>query len=63
MMKIGSNVIFCGELWNNQMKGIQPVWGVKKSCNEDEIPQQPTEAREKSFAELLEEEMNIISIK
>lgn len=61
MMQIGSDVIYNGKIWNNQVYGIQPVWGVKESAREDEIPQQPEKEEKKSFAELLEEE--IIKIK
>lgn len=36
MMPIGSTVIYDGKVWNNQVHGTQPVWGIKKSAANDE---------------------------
>lgn len=40
MMQIGSTVIYDGKVWNNQVHGIQPVWGIKKSAANDETVNQ-----------------------
>ena len=34
MMPIGSTVIYDGKVWNNQVHGTQPVWGIKKSASD-----------------------------
>ena len=36
MMPIGNDVIYMGKVWNNQIHGVQPVFGVKRFPNEDE---------------------------
>lgn len=36
MALIGSTVIYMGTQWNNQVRGTQPVWGVKESPADDE---------------------------
>lgn len=53
----GYDVIYDGKLWNNQVHGIQPVWGVKESPHEDELPQQSEHRKSKTFAEILKEEL------
>ena len=37
MMPIGSTVIYDGKVWNNQVHGTQPVWGIKKSAANNEV--------------------------
>ena len=53
MADIGSTVIYMGEQWNNQVRGTQPVWGVKKSQANDEINH--FKNLKKTFSELLKE--------
>lgn len=60
-MPIGSNVIYMGKVWNNQIYGIQPVFGVKKSPYEDESVKQVNKVTKKSFAELLADNLNKVN--
>ena len=57
MDKIGSTVIYVGNQWTNQIQGTQPVWGVKKVSVDDEKTPNSTKSEKKSFAELLDEEL------
>lgn len=61
MMPIGSEVIYCGKYWNNQVRGVQPVFGIKKSPAEDESVNQPQKFNGKTFAELLAEKINEVN--
>ena len=54
MADIGSTVIYMGKQWNNQVRGTQPVWGVKKSNTDDEKTQTPQKSDKKIFKELLQ---------
>lgn len=54
MAEIGSTVIYMGEQWNNQVRGTQPVWGVKKSNTDDEKTQTSKKSDKKTFIELLQ---------
>lgn len=54
MADIGSTVIYMGEQWNNQVRGTQPVWGVKKSNTDDEKTQTSQKSDKKTFEELLQ---------
>ena len=54
MAEIGSTVIYMGEKWNNQVRGTQPVWGVKKSNTDDEKTQTSQKSDKKTFEELLQ---------
>ena len=54
MAEIGSTVIYMGEQWNNQVRGTQPVWGVKKSNTDDEKTQTSKKSDKKTFQELLQ---------
>ena len=54
MADIGSTVIYMGEQWNNQVRGTQPVWGVKKSNTDDEKTQTSKKSDKKTFQELLQ---------
>lgn len=55
MALIGSTVIYMGTQWNNQVRGTQPVWGVKESPADDEECTGATAEKKKSFAEYLKE--------
>ena len=57
MDKIGSTVIYMGNQWTNKVQGTQPVWGVKKVSADDEKTPDSTKSEKKSFAELLNEEL------
>lgn len=57
MDKIGSTVIYMGTQKINQVQGTQPVWGVKNISAEDEKTPDSTKTEKKSFAELLNEEL------
>lgn len=54
MADIGSTVIYMGEQWNNQVRGTQPVWGIKKSNTDDEKTQTSKKSDKKTFQELLQ---------
>ena len=54
MAEIGSKVIYMGEQWDNQVRGTQTVWGVKKSNTDDEKTQTPQKSDKKTFKELLQ---------
>ena len=54
MAEIGSTVIYMGEQWNNQVRGTQPVWGVKKSNTDDEKTQTSKKSDKKTLQELLQ---------
>ena len=54
MADIGSTVIYMGEQWNNQVRGTQPVWDVKKSNTDDEKTQTSQKSNKKTFEELLQ---------
>lgn len=54
MADIGSTVIYMGKQWNNQVRGTQPVWGVKKSNTDDEKTQTSKKSDKKTFQELLQ---------
>ena len=54
MADIGSTVIYMGKQWNNQVRGTQPVWGVKKSNTDDEKTQNSLKTPKKKFKELLQ---------
>lgn len=54
MADIGSTVIYMGEQWNNQVRGTQPIWGVKKSNTDDEKTQTSQKSDKKTFEELLQ---------
>lgn len=63
MMPIGSEVIYSGEKWINAVRGIQPVWGLQKSKENDELNNSDTIAtnnslKKKTFAEYLKEAEN-----
>ena len=49
MADIGSTVIYMGEQWNNQVRGTQPVWGIKKSNTDDEKTQTSNKSDKKTF--------------
>ncbi|MCR5762431.1 MAG: hypothetical protein K6G00_03520 [Treponema sp.] len=53
MMPIGSTVIYDGKVWNNQVHGTQPVWGVKNSAADDETAKQTVNKNQKSFSDYL----------
>ena len=59
MMPIGSVVLYCGKLWVNGIRGIQPVWGVKKKKATDEVSHSNVGAlqQKKSFQEFLDEKL------
>ena len=54
MAEIGSTVIYMGEQWNNQVRGTQPIWGVKKSNTDNEKTQTSKKSDKKTFQELLQ---------
>ena len=63
MMPIGSEVIYSGEKWINAVRGTQPVWGLQKSKENDELNNSDTIAtnnslKKKTFAEYLKEAEN-----
>lgn len=56
MARIGSRVIWMGEVWKIYMiNATQPVWGVKKSSADDEETLGGMTEKKKSFAEYLKE--------
>lgn len=61
MMPIGNDVIYMGKVWNNQIHGVQPVFGVKRFPNEDESVKEINKGTEKSFAELLADNLNKVN--
>ena len=61
MMPIGNYVIYMGKVWNNQIHGVQPVFGVKRFPNEDESVKEINKGTEKSFAELLADNLNKVN--
>lgn len=63
MMQIGSTVIYDGIVWNNQVHGIQPVWGIKKSAADDETVNQYINKNQKSFSDYLFENINEVNDK
>ena len=63
MMQIGSTVIYDGIVWNNQIHGIQPVWGIKKSAADDETVNQYINKNKKSFSDYLFENINEVNDK
>ena len=63
MMPIGSTVIYDGKVWNNQVHGTQPVWGIKKSAANDETVNQYINKNRKSFSDYLFENINEVNDK
>lgn len=63
MMQIGSTVIYDGIVRNNQVHGIQPVWGIKKSADDDETVNQYINKNKKSFSDYLFENINEVNDK
>ena len=61
MMPIGSTVIYDGKVWNNQVHGPQPVWGIKKSVANDETVNQYINKNQKSFSDYLFENINEVN--
>ena len=58
MMPIGSEVIYSGKKWINAVRGTQPVWGLQKSKENDELNNSnstQTPSNKKTFAEYLKE--------
>lgn len=56
MARIGSRVIWMGEVWKNLViNKPQPVWGVKKSSADDEETLGVMTEKKKSFAEYLKD--------
>ncbi len=58
MMPIGSEVIYSGKKWINAVRETQPVWGLQKSKENDEVnnsysTQIPSNT--KTFADYLKE--------
>ncbi|MCI7567453.1 MAG: hypothetical protein SPH83_10215 [Treponema sp.] len=58
MMPIGSEVIYSGEKWINAIRGTQPVWGLQKSKENDEVNNSYSTqitSNKKTFADYLKE--------